>query len=694
MPPSLLYHSLNPPIYPTSTTTTTENTATATGDDDGQSLVIVRFSGPVRISNLRIIPEGVAVGFGSDHAVGKTHPSTFDAEVLLNISPSSPVNALSRSVIRITPSNHALDFPINMPVGITSRMIMIRSPAQKLSLSIYGYSGDSLNILENDTIENISFTTTRDQAAASVCAPATDVNSEADGSEQLKEDGADKEDWSWLWTWAKPTTSTSVPPPNKPTHIDTFSPDQLLDLLDPSTPHWIAQRATICIDLLEDVSPHLSLIPKLLERPSSVGYLLTTFPESPLAQRILLQTNSRHPYALHPNVVPYLPNNHPLRPLLTEASSSKAHESAWKNLSLGLPALAILQHSQGGGEVTDEELMRVEVGETESNLTRLVELADSSTASLKQKGDGGGKGLMQQQECLGLILDILDKPDRFTDNPISRSYLIRKVTQSTVIYNTRGGNRILQLPRQDAELILRGLVECMIMVVDGRSTWDAARKLALPYIDQLGNEDPLRRILDQSFEMHLVGGDVGETGSGGEDQRRLHRLSTAMSSLLTSTFRPGTPTSASAPPTPISPINPSCSPSSLIHTATPAELLHLIAPTLVEKLSTAPAPPFGITSTVSNDISDQGTKAFAGKVYTSHEFRRDRSGPGESGVGVGLGIGGPGIAGGVGMGGAPNMGGNMNMNMNMSMGIPSTGGMGVGGIGSRPASRHVDAYAR
>ncbi|WVQ99767.1 hypothetical protein IAU59_006909 [Kwoniella sp. CBS 9459] len=685
MPPSLLYHSLNPPLYPTFVSATAA--ATRELRDDGESsdsLLVVRFSGPVRISSLRIIPEGVDVGLGSGSAssrqLGMTHPATFDAEILLNISPSSPINALSRFVIHVTPADHALDFPINMPVGITSRMIMIRSPAQRLSLSIYGYSGGSLNTVEPDSEPASASARPRSTGAA---ASNGDVEAQQGSPQVYERDGSvervnkEQQDWSWLWTWVHSTPSARE---TKSADLTRF--EQLLDLLRPSIPHSIAQRAVDCINLLEDVSPQLMLIPRLLEDPALVRRLFTVFPESSLAQRIMNHAHTRRPYALHPNVVPYLTESHPLWPL-TQASSSKDHQLAWKTLHLGLPALAIIgQHD--GTEVTDEDLLRVEMGEEESNLARLLNLAEDATSERQKYG-----GTAESQERLGIVLDILDEPNRFMQDRVARSYLVRSIPRLSVIYNTRGGDRSLHFPTADAEEIIRNLVECSDMVMDGRSTCTAARQLAQPYIEALSVDDSLRRIFDASSPTQagtaarVQYSNIEDAGTS-EDQRRMNRLSTAM---LTSTA-PQIPDSSSGSSSLIAGTL-----SSIVHTATPAELLQLIAPALVEKLATAPVPPFGIPSTISTDISDQGTKAFAGKVYTSHEFRRDRGGPNEPSSSVGLGIGGPGMVGGMsigmGGGGAPNlgMGGNMGR-------APSTGGMGAGGTGSRPASRHVDAYAR
>lgn len=83
---------------------------------------------------------------------------------------------------------------------------------------------------------------------------------------------------------------------------------------------------------------------------------------------------------------------------------------------------------------------------------------------------------------------------------------------------------------------------------------------------------------------------------------------------------------------------------------TPTDLLALIAPQLLTSLQTAPSPPFGIPSTYIPSRLESGAGSFAGKVYSQHEFR-NRESVMPSGLGAGRGV-------------------------------------------SRPASRHVDDWAR
>jgi hypothetical protein len=73
--------------------------------------------------------------------------------------------------------------------------------------------------------------------------------------------------------------------------------------------------------------------------------------------------------------------------------------------------------------------------------------------------------------------------------------------------------------------------------------------------------------------------------------------------------------------------------SSLALNPTPAEVLAVVAPNLLAALSTAPAPPLGIPPLLPRGTSGSASD-YAGKVYSAHEFRRERDTV--SGLGIGL----------------------------------------------------------
>lgn len=52
--------------------------------------------------------------------ISYTALSDFTAEILLNIAPSDPVNALARTTIRVSPASHAIDYALDMPDDVSS----------------------------------------------------------------------------------------------------------------------------------------------------------------------------------------------------------------------------------------------------------------------------------------------------------------------------------------------------------------------------------------------------------------------------------------------------------------------------------------------------------------------------------------------------------------------------------------------
>ncbi|WWC62272.1 uncharacterized protein I303_104868 [Kwoniella dejecticola CBS 10117] len=581
IPPSLLYHATNPTLYPT-------NIA-------NDNLLVVRFNGAVRISHVRIIPEGVRSLPGTGQ--GTTYPPSFTARILLNVSPSNPVNALASTSIKVIPSENPLDYPIDMPVGVTTRMMMFYSPAERLTISIYGFAGDSLNT-----------------PAASFQSPSTVSSAHPLDytSSSLPLGKADqKESYEWLYAWCGDT------------------PNSLLDLLNDQTPPPISQRALDCLFLLDDFQP---VFPLFLTQSTALIYLITH--PSEIRDKILSTPEN----AVHPSILPLLPPEHPLK-ILDQPSSSERHLQAWKNLPLGLGPLLVLR------DAGEEELLRVEEGEERSNVTRLADLAFA---------EEGGK-------AIDAALDILNRP--FTDKRLN-VYLAKHLPRLLVSQAIDGENqRDLAIPLGCSEEVIRLLVSLRGEVISGRSARNICGKLASRYLEGLEEDHPLKRVFIStscSSSLHStstsariqVQAQVQPDSNG--DVRRLNRLSTAVDKSLADLD--------SATHTGLS---------SLVHSVTPSELIQMISPDLFTSLSTARVPPFGIPPSAQTDL-EQGTKSFAGKVYSQHEFRKDR----EPSAALGLGIGNlPGGVGGV----------------NMGMGM---GGLGVGSLGGggRAASRHVDSY--
>ncbi|KAL7423601.1 hypothetical protein Q5752_001182 [Cryptotrichosporon argae] len=139
---------------------------------DGQRLLAIRFAQPVAVDDVVVHPPGVACPSG----VSQTSDTSFDADVLLNIVDATPINALARTALHVGPSRHALRFKLNMSgrgddgqlsasvkdvdvgggrdaaessaasgsaVGeiARTRLFILRSPAERITLSLYGIAG-------------------------------------------------------------------------------------------------------------------------------------------------------------------------------------------------------------------------------------------------------------------------------------------------------------------------------------------------------------------------------------------------------------------------------------------------------------------------------------------------------------------------------------------------------------------------
>lgn len=181
--------------------------------------------------------------------------------------------------------------------------------------------------------------------------------------------------------------------------------------------------------------------------------------------------------------------------------------------------------------------------------------------------------------------------------------LTRTLPGLAVHATARGVHTDIPIPTSQAQIVITALLPLSAEVtVDGRACALAAKRLAQPYLAHLP-QDALRR----SWE------------------------STTVSPLLPSSPFPSSPSpTASALSRALS------SPStSLSLSATPVDLLSVLAPSLLASLSTAPDPPLGIPSALPRTAAAAGTASdYAGKVYSAHEFRRDRDTV--SGLGAGL----------------------------------------------------------
>jgi hypothetical protein len=358
-------------------------------------------------------------------------------------------------------------------------------------------------------------------------------------------------------------------------------------------------RALQCLDLLDGVSP---VTPHILVVPSAVSWVLSLPPTtSPLVKRL----HEDPEFALHPTVRPRLPSLHPFYPLVHGSEPDRRRE-ACKRLDLGRPALVVLAETVG------DDWLDLSPGSDLSNLARLLAMGQAYAEATAGTDDSDDS---ESIRCLELVLDILERAPLV---PKTTPQLARRLPGLALVSRVRGSQRTLNLPPDQAGTISRALLTAASSIPDGARAWSEAVILVQPYLPHLSPDDPVRtRFTSSTF--------VSVTLPDTPDGRRLARLSAAMSE----------PTSSS----------------SVVHQATPAELVSLLAPSYYKILATAPVPPLGIPSTVPRATPESQASAWAGKVYSEHEFRT------REGVGLGL----PG---------------------------------GVAPRASRPASRHVDEYAR
>ncbi|KAL1408031.1 hypothetical protein Q8F55_004828 [Vanrija albida] len=104
----------------------------------GALVAAVRFSTPMRLASVRVVPAGVVYPGG----VGATSAEPFAADVWLNVSPSDPINALARTALHVEPGPHSVDYALDMPEGTTTRLLVLRlhPPGTALTLSLYAHS--------------------------------------------------------------------------------------------------------------------------------------------------------------------------------------------------------------------------------------------------------------------------------------------------------------------------------------------------------------------------------------------------------------------------------------------------------------------------------------------------------------------------------------------------------------------------
>ena len=336
---------------------------------------------------------------------------------------------------------------------------------------------------------------------------------------------------------------------------------------------------------------------QLVQQVSAIAYLETLDTSSPSP---LIQILYKDPiYALHTNLRHRLPDGHRYRASV-DGSEESRRDAAWALLP-DEGALLILQEVGPGDWSLGD---KVSGTSRRSALTRHLE---------------GWKGSKKGYELgLDLLVDGIGSG--------WSSSLVRMITPLLVKSRIRTGTRSIDIPLLYSSEVVTALVDYPL-VIDAQSTLAVTATLAVRYLQNLDLSDPLRT----AFKPTTTSIPQGHT----PDERAISRFIQSLQS----------------------PNN------GYTHSLSPEQLLSALAPELLRSLSTARQPLFGLAPVKGPTHSQTlaSASAFAGKVYSSHDFR-SRQVTAETSTADAA-------AGGVGLG------------------VSST----IRGE-SRPASRHVDDY--
>ena len=525
--PQLLYHALLATLHPSNTP---------------DSVLTIRFSQPVRIDSIRIIPEGIQTFSG----LGCTYPSQFKAKILFNVSPSNPVNGLSgTSIVYNGDKGWQQDYKIGMPDGVSTRMMIIAGKIDRLSLSVYGYSA--------------STTKAKD--------PSIDLD-------ELGETIIEKEDWSWISNWAGGV-------------------DGLVHMLDKGISLVKRGKAMECLELLCEVDP--TVLDEVIKQPTAVSYLLSLGSTPSLLHSLM----DKKKYTLHPNLRDRLPNGHRYQALVGGNVVSRRN-AAWSLLP---------------DETAFDFLKDLDIREL----------------TMKDKSSGSSLfgrllGVLEVWDGTEIGYDLgLDTLLGAIDSRWSTS-LVRRVTPLIVGSCLHGSRRAIGVPLSYSRDVVTALIQTP-PTIDDKPTLSVAAELAQPHLADLHPTDTLRSAFHSTRPL--------PHSKGTPKQREISRFSESLQS----------------------PEN------GYTHSLTPTQLLSVLAPELLQSLSTARQPRFGIAPVIGTlqNLNFASASTFAGKVYTSHDFRT-RQAVGEQVSGAMIG--------------------------NAGLGMSGTRGE------SRPASRHVDEYTR
>ena len=320
----------------------------------------------------------------------------------------------------------------------------------------------------------------------------------------------------------------------------------------------------------------------------------------------------------------------------TTASVEQQRQAAWL-LFLSAPDEAVRRLLDLG----PGNPLQTERGVGQSNLSLLLDYG----AQLSERTD---EVAVYQLE---VALDLIDLCIKHGGDEHARSLplaavraTIRPVVRMTIISRMRASKHLTQPPSKlpydgiQARTILEYLLLLSSEVINGQATFDPARELAMDYTPYLSPDDPLVRAWQTSSKISLS----ASSRSPIPVSPHLIALSNAMDAAHPLAGQPDTESpdrQKHQPPPPSTDPTSTTAPPPSNSNLTPQDLIALIAPSLLTTLQSAPEPPLGISSTFAHS-TNQGqadASAYAGKVYSSHEFRnRETSMP--SGLGSGSGL--------------------------------------------------------
>ena len=562
---------------------------------------------------------------------------------------------------------------------VSTRFLSIFSPAQSITLSVYGYppasSPSSIDPLKQAASAHVAVT---------------------DRPRNLTVENNDKDDTQWAMEWAG-------------------GPDRLASLIeDPSTPMTHRTRAIQSLSLLP--IPHVRQT--LTRYSDAIPYMAQTDTWADLTSLDQYKGQVDWSFFLHPSAAPTIPPAHILH-LICSATEADRVGIAWRRLDhpVYLDYLVYVQQQMStAGSQTISHLLECPPGISDSTRALLVaehpnmtSLGSSSRLHLLLSAAETYAADLRPHTQLGQCVDLLSSAlscleagsagqiDAQRDHAIV--HLARIMPRLVLTYNVgldalsgrldsgtsekqvTKGARGLDMPCLAREAAIRIMREQLKLL----SSAIIFHRPAKSYTQHLLSTLPLPPISRTPLPSMDSNGSLSAT----KIALQLHSASNtdrASARFLTHLDDPTRP-------------------SGLVHSFSPGDIIKHLAPNLYTSLSTAREPLFGILPADAGSKAGAQASDFAGKVYTRHEFRNRGQPSGLAGAqgttqsvvsGAGIGLS---------MGVRPDRGMTVSPLPSSAaslVSVAASGGIGIGALAvpgagagriSRPASRHVDDYA-